>query len=255
MRERQSAYIKIIGQYWARKAKYQKYARERDAMSNLMSMVRRRLTTDGEVPPSAQVQGAVAEVVEVEEEDEEEEDEDLMVKQDKRNLVASTSTASNSKGSKKTSSPRKAPGLNTIKEDGPLGQVGVPSHPGTLPRYRLLMTLPEIKAVMQLGVAETPSYKGFLLAAGEAGGNLQDMISKELLSRQRNASSGIVEEEMSFTLALLLHRWDSECTPKLTACIRRRFEISKTELSTAFAEGLWLPPPDMAAKLMELRNG
>ena len=268
MRERKSAYASLIGSYWRKKAKYRKVAREREAMMTLRSIVRRRLTEDGGDPPQS-----LPETINedpsagegVAPEDQAEVKESGMRSSASSLKAVSTDPARPSSSQSSPSSPTKATrkpspnkrtstGLNTIEEDRPSKGTG-PSNPGSLPRFRYLMTLPEIKAVMQLGVAETPSYKGFLLAAGNAGGNIQDMISKELLLMQRSESSAVPDEEMSFTLALLLHRWDAECTPKLSACMSRRFELSKTDSATAFAEGQWLPPADMAAKLMELRNG
>lgn len=42
-------------------------------------------------------------------------------------------------------------------------------------------------------------------------------------------ASGPDKEVRSFTLALLLHRWDAECKPRLTACMHKRFEQARVE--------------------------
>jgi hypothetical protein len=59
----------------------------------------------------------------------------------------------------------------------------------------------------------------------------------------------------SFTLALLMRRWHTECNPRIVACMRKRLELMKVDLVDCMANGLWLQHLDMAAKLMELREG
>lgn len=59
----------------------------------------------------------------------------------------------------------------------------------------------------------------------------------------------------SFTLALLLHRWHTECNPRLQACLQRRFDLMNITLLGALMHGKWMPHDDMGHKLVELREG
>lgn len=47
-----------------------------------------------------------------------------------------------------------------LERDSDIGEI---VNPGPFPRYRCLLTLLELKAVMQQGVAETPHFKSYLM--------------------------------------------------------------------------------------------
>ena len=53
----------------------------------------------------------------------------------------------------------------------------------------------------------------------------------------------------------LTERWHAECTPRTEACLRRRYALAKCDLLEQLGRGIWAPPADMGAKLMELRDG
>ncbi len=67
-------------------------------------------------------------------------------------------------------------------------------------------------------------------------------------------SDSEVNQPKSFTLTLLMHRWDRKCKPRITACLLKRFQ-QQMELVECLDHGLWLPHEDMGSKLMELREG
>ncbi len=60
---------------------------------------------------------------------------------------------------------------------------------------------------------------------------------------------------MSFTLGLLMHRWHTECNPRIVACLRKRVELMRTTLVQCLVLGQWMEHADMGNKLMELREG
>ncbi|GAX77539.1 hypothetical protein CEUSTIGMA_g4983.t1 [Chlamydomonas eustigma] len=207
---------------------------------------------------------------------------------------------------------------------------------GALPRYRMFASLPELKVLMQQGVAENPSFQAYLVRGGlqayeqqiakqmaddvtgrgginspvsamaklsvplssaqsgvfarqsnmpqipletssfrmleapgmsnqlsllEAPGMSKQpsMLEAPGMSRQpsmaSNAASASADSSKSFTLTLLMHRWDRECKPRIKACIQRRFQLMHLDLVDCLLGGLWLGHDEMGAKLLELRDG
>ena len=66
---------------------------------------------------------------------------------------------------------------------------------------------------------------------------------------KRRTSEGR-DSSHSFSLTLLVHRWDRESQPRIKACLAKRLDnLGMTN------RGIWLPNHDMSTKLMELREG
>lgn len=145
---------------------------------------------------------------------------------------------------------------------------GGPVDPGSVPRMRVLATLPELKVMMQQGVSENPSFQAYLVRGGLQA--YEDQITQELAggynksgAREKRSTDGgdgsVAEAEAdkskSFTLHLLMHRWDRECKPRIAACLVKRVSLLHIDLVDALAQGVWLPNEEMGTKLMELRDG
>ena len=118
---------------------------------------------------------------------------------------------------------------------------------------------------MQQGVAENPSFQAYLNRGG-VGASYEKQITKELADSytktparpsegDEDESDSEVDNPKSFTLTLLMHRWDRECKPRISACLAKRLENMNMSHADAFGHGLWLQNEDMGAKLMELRQG
>ena len=79
-----------------------------------------------------------------------------------------------------------------------------------------------------------------------------DTMTRRLSSMSGGGDNRAVE---SFSLTLLMHRWDMESRPRVDASLVKRFDLINISLSHNLERGLWLPNEDMGNKLMELREG
>ena len=143
---------------------------------------------------------------------------------------------------------------------------GGPVNPGSMPRMRVLATLPELKVMMPQGVAENPSFQTYIIRGGLQA--YEDQISelaggftKSATGDRRSTDGGEgnaeakADRSKSFSLHLLMHRWDRECKPRIAACLVKRVALLHIDMVDALMQGLWLPNEEMGTKLMDLREG